>query len=162
MTELMREVGLPQTPEPTTIYCDNTAAILIMENKGAIGKRRKEMDTKIYALRDRIADQEVQLEYLGTEEMAADIGTKPLAREKFEYFRDIIAMIRSSQMNTPFIVKESGKKRTKIMTGKDLRKTTNHEGEGPHKNQNNGLVPRRKIKEKLKKTPEGSITQKEN
>ena len=84
MTELMREVGLPQTPEPTTIYCDDTAAIQIMENKGAIGKRSKAMDTQIYALR------EAQLEYLGTDEMAADIGTKPLAREKFEYFRDII------------------------------------------------------------------------
>ena len=90
MRELMREIGLPQTPEPTTIYCDNTAAIQIMENKGAIGKRSKAMDTQIYALRDRIVDQEVQLEYLDTNEMAADIGTKPLAREKFEYFRDII------------------------------------------------------------------------
>ena len=90
MREMMREIGLPQTPEPTTIYCDSTAAIQIMENKGAIGKRSKAMDTQIYALRDRIVDQEVQLEYLGTDEMAADIGTKPLAREKFEYFRDII------------------------------------------------------------------------
>ena len=115
MTELMREVGLPQTPEPTTIYCDNTAAILIMENKGAIGKRNKAMDSQIHALRDRrIVDQEVQLEYLGTEEIAADVGTKPLAKEKFEYFRDIIAMIRSSQ------VKQSGKKRTRIMKRKDL------------------------------------------
>ena len=86
----MREIGLPQTPEPITIYCDNTAAIQLMENKGAIGKRSKAMDTQIYALRDRIVDQEVQLEYLGTDEMAADIGTTPLAREKFEYFRDII------------------------------------------------------------------------
>ena len=121
MTELMREVGLPQTPEPTTIYCDNTAAILIMENKGAIGKRNKAMDIQIHALRDRrIVDQEVQLEYLGTEEIAADVGTKLLAKEKFEYFRDIIAMIRSSQMKTPFIVKESGEKRTKSMKRKDL------------------------------------------
>ena len=46
MRELMREIGLPQTPEPTTIYCDNTAAIQIMENKGAIGKRSKAMDTQ--------------------------------------------------------------------------------------------------------------------
>ena len=87
----MRETGLPQTPESTTIYCDNTAATQIMESKGTIGKRSKAMDAQIHALRNRrTADQEVQLEYLGTEEMAADVGTKPLAREKFEYFRDII------------------------------------------------------------------------
>jgi hypothetical protein len=93
-----------------------------MENKGAMGKRSKAMNTQIYALRDRwIVDQEIQLEYLGTGEMAADIGTKHLAREKLEYFRNIIAMIRSCQMNTPFIVDELGEgRRTKIMKRKDL------------------------------------------
>ena len=128
----MREIGLPQTPEPTTIYCDNTAAIQIMENKGAIGKRSKAMDTQIYALRDRIVDQEVQLEYLGTNEMAADIGTKPLAREKFEYFRDIITGYALVKWNS------QGRKEQEIMMGKDLR----------NKTKSNGWDPK-KIKEKL-------------
>ena len=116
-----------------------------MESKCTIGKRSKEMDAQIHALRDRrIVDQEAQLGYLGTEEMAANVGTKPLARKKFEYFRDIIAMIRSSQMNTPFIVKESGKKKNKtheeegpklkpkiMKRGRTSVKTKNHEEEGP-------------------------------
>ena len=42
----MRETGLPQTPEFTTIYCDNTAATQIMESKGTIGKRSKAMDAQ--------------------------------------------------------------------------------------------------------------------
>ena len=85
----MREIGLPQ-PAPTVIYCDNKPAIQIMENKGALGKRSKAMDIQIYALRDRIVDQEVQLEHCPTEEMVADVGTKALGKTKFTYFRDLV------------------------------------------------------------------------
>jgi hypothetical protein len=46
MREPMRETGLPQTLESTTIYCDNTAATQIMESKGTIGKRSKAMDAQ--------------------------------------------------------------------------------------------------------------------
>ena len=90
LRHLMSEIGLPH-PTPTVIYCDNKPAIHIMENKGALGKRSKAMDTHIYALRDRIVDQEVQLEYCPTEEMVADIGTKSLGKTKFAYFRDLLA-----------------------------------------------------------------------
>ena len=51
-----------------------------MENKGALGKRSKAMDTQICALRDRIVDQEVQLENCPTEQMVADTGTKALGK----------------------------------------------------------------------------------
>jgi hypothetical protein len=89
LREVMKEIGLPQ-PAPTVIYCDNKPAIQIMENKGALGKRSKAMDIQIYALRDRIVDQEVQLVYCPTEEMVADIGTKALGKTKFTYFRDLV------------------------------------------------------------------------
>ena len=85
----MREIGLPQ-PAPTVIYCDNKPAIQIMENKGALGKRSKAMDIQVYALRDRIVDQEVQLVYCPTEEMVADIGTKALGKTKFTYLRNLV------------------------------------------------------------------------
>ena len=48
------------------------------------------MDIQVYALRDRIVDQEVQLVYCPTEEMVADIGTKALGKTKFAYFRDLV------------------------------------------------------------------------
>ena len=89
LRELMKEIGIPQ-PAPTVIYCDNKPAIQIMENKGALGKRSKAMDTQLYALSDRIVDQEVQLKHCPTEEMVADVGTKALSKSKFAYFRDLV------------------------------------------------------------------------
>jgi hypothetical protein len=60
------------------------------------------MATQIFALRDRMIDHEVELKYLSTVEMAADIGTKALGKVKFQLFRDIItgyALVRASKRN---------------------------------------------------------------
>ena len=86
---LAREIGVEQL-DPTVIYCDNQPAIQMMENKGSLAKRSKAMDTQLYALRDRMIDQEVQLQYVSTAAMVADIFTKPLGRKKFEEFREMI------------------------------------------------------------------------
>ena len=86
---LAREIGVEQL-DPTIIYCDNQPAIQMMENKGSLAKRSKAMDTQLYALRDRMIDQEVQLQYVSTAAMVADIFTKPLGRKKFEEFREVI------------------------------------------------------------------------
>jgi len=97
---LMKEIGLEQL-DPTTIYCDNQPAIQMMENKGSLTKRSKAMDIQIYALRDRMIDQEVLMKYLSTVNQAADIGTKALGRVKFEHFRDVItgyALLKFSRM----------------------------------------------------------------
>ena len=101
LRKIFEEIGLKQI-DPTTIYCDNQPAIHIMENKGSIAKKSKAMATQIFALRDRMIDHEVELKYLSTVEMAADIGTKALGKVKFQLFRDIItgyALVRASKRN---------------------------------------------------------------
>ena len=73
-----------------------------MENKGSIAKKSKAMATQIFALRGRMIDHEVELKYLSTVKMAADIGTKSLGKVKFQLFRDIItgyALVRASKRN---------------------------------------------------------------
>ena len=89
MRRLMEELGLTQEA-PTILHCDNTPAITILENVGAHSKKSRSMDTQIFAVRDRLCDQEIVLEYLQTDSMPADIGTKALGRAKFELFRDFI------------------------------------------------------------------------
>ena len=89
LRHLAKEIGVEQL-DPTVIYCDNQPAIQMMENKGSLTKRSKAMDTQIYALRDRMIDQEVQMQYLPTSNMVADIFTKSLGRAKFERFRDML------------------------------------------------------------------------
>ena len=89
MRRLLEELGLKQL-EPTTIFCDNTPAVTLLENTGAHSKKSRSMDIQIFAVRDRLLDQECKLEYLPTNSMPADIGTKALGRAKFELFRDIL------------------------------------------------------------------------
>jgi hypothetical protein len=86
---LLEELGLKQLA-PTTIFCDNTPAVTLLENTGAHSKKSRSMDIQIFAVRDRLLDQECKLEYLPTNSMPADIGTKALGRAKFELFRDIL------------------------------------------------------------------------
>ena len=89
MRRLLQELGLEQVG-PTVVHCDNTPAITMLENTGAHSKKSRSMDIQIFAVRDRILDQEIKLEYLPTDHMPADILTKSLGRAKFELFRDIL------------------------------------------------------------------------
>ena len=89
MRRFLDELGMTQV-NPTVLHCDNTPAITILENVGAHSKKSRSMDTQIFAVRDRLCDQECKLEYLQTDSMPADIGTKALGRAKFELFRDFI------------------------------------------------------------------------
>ena len=60
------------------------------------------MDIRVFAIRNRIEDQQVQLKYISTLEMAADIATKGLDQDKFTFFRDLLngyALVRANQPN---------------------------------------------------------------
>ena len=57
MRFILEELGHKQIM-PTTLYCDSMAVIQIMENKGPLAKWSKAMDIQIYALRDRMIDQQ--------------------------------------------------------------------------------------------------------
>jgi hypothetical protein len=48
------------------------------------------MDLEVLAIRNRIEDHDVSTEYVVTDNMAADIGTKALGLPKFSKFRDTI------------------------------------------------------------------------
>jgi len=98
LRNLMAEVGLFQH-EPTLIYQDNKPAIAVAENKGAMSKASKALDIRVYGLRNRIEDQEVTLKWIGTLEMAADLGTKLFSVRRFKYLRDLVngyALVRAS------------------------------------------------------------------
>jgi hypothetical protein len=76
-----------QTPESTTIYCDNQSCIRLSEHP-VFHERSKHIEIKYYFIRDKVQEGEVKLEYIPTDEQTADILTKPLSRIKFAYFRE--------------------------------------------------------------------------
>ena len=76
---------------PTTIYEDNQGAIELAKNP-KYHNRTKHIDVCFHFVRERIASNEIHVEYCPTEFMTADIMTKGLTRVVFEKFRDMLGV----------------------------------------------------------------------
>jgi hypothetical protein len=70
--------------EPIPIYCDNTSAISISKNP-VMHSKTKHIPIKYHFLWEQVAEKNIRVEYVGTKEQVADIFTKPLPWEAFEY-----------------------------------------------------------------------------
>ena len=71
---------------PTTLYCDNQGAIRLSKDATFHG-RTKHIDVHFHFIRQTVTSSNIELIYIPTERMVADIFTKSLARVKFEKFR---------------------------------------------------------------------------
>jgi hypothetical protein len=84
--------------EPIPIYCDNTSAINISKNP-MMRSKMKHIPIKYHFLREQVAEKNIRVEYVGTKEQVADIFTKPLPREAFEYLHQRLGVISTPKMN---------------------------------------------------------------
>ena len=55
--------------------------------------RSKHIEIKYHYIRDMVQRGAVKLLYVATEEQITDVLTKPLARLKFEYFREKLGVL---------------------------------------------------------------------
>jgi hypothetical protein len=78
--------------EPIPIYCDNTSAINISKNP-VMHSKTKHIPIKYHFLWEQVAEKNIRVEYVGTKEQVADIFTKPLPWEAFEYLRQRLRVI---------------------------------------------------------------------
>jgi hypothetical protein len=78
--------------QPISILCDNTSAISISKNP-VMHSKTKHIPIKYHFLREQVENQVVKLEYVPTKEQIADIFTKPLPRDTFEYLRQKMGVI---------------------------------------------------------------------
>ena len=53
----------------------------------------KHIEIKYHFIRDMVQRGALKLQYVATEEHIADVLTKPLARVKFEYFREKLGVL---------------------------------------------------------------------
>ena len=85
---LMHDLGFEQL-NATVLFEDNNGCIDLANNP--VGhKRSKHIDVRHHYIRNLINAGKLQLKYLSTAEMVADIMTKPLERIKTEKFRAIM------------------------------------------------------------------------
>jgi len=76
--------------EPARMFQDNKSTI-VLANKGfSTSEKTRHIAIRYYFVKDRIDAGEVAVEYLGTEDMLADVMTKPLQGSLFRKMRSLL------------------------------------------------------------------------
>ena len=75
---------------PATVFQDNKSTITLLESGASNSQRTRHVSTKYFFAHDRIKSGEIKLEYKRTEDMIADILTKPLQGSLFRRLRDLL------------------------------------------------------------------------
>ena len=78
----MNEIGEATGNDPLTVYEDNQGAIALAKNP-EFHKRTKHIDIRYHFVREKVKDDQVALEYCPTQDMLADIMTKPIPTTQF-------------------------------------------------------------------------------
>jgi hypothetical protein len=64
-----------------------------------IHSKTKHIPIKYHFLQEQVAEKNIRVDYVGTKEQVADIFTKPLPREAFEYLRQRLGVFSTPKMN---------------------------------------------------------------
>ncbi|XP_068343011.1 uncharacterized mitochondrial protein AtMg00810-like [Pyrus communis] len=91
---VLEDFGELQT-EATPLHCDNTSAIAITKNS-VFHQKTKHIDRRYHFIKDALQEGIIDLIYCPTEEQMADIFTKPLAKDRFNYLRSMLG-VKSTQ-----------------------------------------------------------------
>eukprot|EP00253_Pinus_taeda_P014154 PITA_14154 len=94
MMQTFKDFQITCTP-PISILCDNTSAISISKNP-VMHLKTKHIPIKYHFLREQVLEQKVKLEYVPSKEQVANILTKPLPRETFEYLGQKLGVVDAS------------------------------------------------------------------
>ena len=72
---------------PATLFQDNMSTIKLIENGRSNSDRTRHINIRFFFVSDRLNSGELSVEHMPTDEMIADILTKPLQGEKFRVLR---------------------------------------------------------------------------
>lgn len=90
LRRLLKALGYEQT-KPTVMLEDNQSCIQLAASE-RVGRRLKHIDTRYHYVRELKKRGIIDIIYCPTEEMAADMLTKPIGPIKMERFRKIIGL----------------------------------------------------------------------
>jgi hypothetical protein len=90
LRKMLKDLGHEQT-EATSIRCDNISAVSISKNPVFHG-RTKHIKIKFHFIREVQQSNEVLLVHCSSEDQLADIFTKSLPKERFEFLRQRIGV----------------------------------------------------------------------
>src|SRR5262249_6515315 len=97
----LRELGVQVQgqDQPITIFEDNQSMIALAKNP-VHHARSKHIDVQHHFIRDKIQSKEIEVKYAPSEEMIADVMTKPLPGPKFAKFVELLRLQRVKDNTT--------------------------------------------------------------
>ena len=88
----MSDISFQEIP-PTLIHEDNQGAIDLSKN-AKHHDRTKHIDISHHFIRERVACNEIVVDYCPTGNMVADVMTKAVPKVKFEKFRSLLGVVK--------------------------------------------------------------------
>ena len=79
--------------DATCIYCNNQICVKLSKNL-MFHDKLKHIEIKYHYIMDMVQKGVVKLQYVAIDEQIADVLMKPLARVKFEYFRENLGVLQ--------------------------------------------------------------------
>jgi hypothetical protein len=89
LTPLLHDIDNRDRYESATLFGDNQGAIALVKNP-VHHQRSKHIDIKYHFVRDEYSRGKIDIVYLPSEQMVADIFTKPASKFKLDQFRDFM------------------------------------------------------------------------
>ncbi|KAM1485555.1 hypothetical protein TB1_036396 [Malus domestica] len=93
---ILKDFGELQV-EATPLLCDNTSAIAMTKNP-VFHQRTKHIKRRYHFIREALQDNTIKLIYCSTEDQIADIFTKALPKERFNYLRGLLGLTPRSSL----------------------------------------------------------------
>ncbi len=97
LRNLLNELGFEQVG-PTIMYEDNKSTIDLANGLGKFHKQ-KHVNVKYHYTKDLVKDKTIQVCYCHTEQMIADILTKPLAHAQHNYLVSLILNVKDANVD---------------------------------------------------------------
>ncbi|GJV02901.1 hypothetical protein Tco_1336470 [Tanacetum coccineum] len=88
------------------LYCDNKSAIALCSNN-VQHSRAKHIDVRYHFIKDQVENRIVELYYVRTEYQLADIFTKPLPRDRFNFLIEKLVMRSMSSKTLKRLAEET-------------------------------------------------------
>jgi hypothetical protein len=88
---LLEEIFRP-LKHPITLHSDNQSAIALAHSNGQFHARTKHIDIRWHFIRYSIKKGSIELVYCPTEDMTADLFTKPLPSAKAKHFAHALGL----------------------------------------------------------------------
>ena len=97
LQDLIQNIGLIER-SPIIVYQDNQSAIQLVSNIDNKAKGSRHFLVRLTYLRELSTEQKIMVEYLQTDDMAADMLTKPTVGKKFKkHMNKIMGSVRLDQ-----------------------------------------------------------------